>query len=182
MSGTSGSTAQGSLYKLVKNCSGCGLPDGEGRKLKWCQRCHNNAYCGAECQKADWPRHKPICKHYQHRLELSQEAYGDEGPRRLHRQSKWLNCVVAPLKYLMVTLLENKRDTHIIVLTTELVEERPYFRVQHYKVIPVDAIAVDLPDTDTQMVQDSLHTLKMNNQQANDAYGFMDEMIVHNSS
>eukprot|EP00798_Chlamydomonas_sp_ICE-L_P011006 gene11006-18970_t len=173
MSGASGSTAPGSAKKRENTCDECGLVEGGDKKLKWCQRCHSASYCGAECQKADWPRHKPMCKYYQLSLKESQEAYGDEGARRLNRQSKWLNCVAVPLKFLMITLLENKRDTHIVVLTTERLEKRPYFKVQHYKVIPLDAIAVELPELQTPMVRDALHTLKMNNQQANDAYGFI---------
>lgn len=31
-------------------------------KLKICTRCKDVKYCSTECQKADWPVHKQICK------------------------------------------------------------------------------------------------------------------------
>eukprot|EP00798_Chlamydomonas_sp_ICE-L_P028924 gene28924-32117_t len=113
------------------------------------------------------------CKKNQRSLKLCEEALGDEGARVLKRQSQWVNCVTVQLQFLMITLLEKKRDTHIIVLITDRLEKRPYFKVQHYKVIPVDAIAVELPEVDTPDVQDALQTLKKNNQQADDPYGFI---------
>lgn len=32
-------------------------------KLKLCSRCRAVRYCGVECQRADWPAHKLLCKH-----------------------------------------------------------------------------------------------------------------------
>ena len=29
--------------------------------MKWCSRCRTIKYCSPECQKKDWPKHKPIC-------------------------------------------------------------------------------------------------------------------------
>ena len=47
----------------------CGLPgcgaarraDGSGKPLLRCSRCRTVCYCGAEHQRADWPRHKEEC-------------------------------------------------------------------------------------------------------------------------
>jgi len=45
------------LVKKVKPCAKCS-------KLTICARCACRTvwYCGAECQKADWPVHKKLCK------------------------------------------------------------------------------------------------------------------------
>eukprot|EP00798_Chlamydomonas_sp_ICE-L_P011007 gene11007-18971_t len=172
MSGASGSTAPRSVSKLEKRCKECGLVEGGDKKLKWCQRCHSASYCGAECQKADWPRHKPICKEYQDTLKLSQEAHGDEGALGTNRQNQWLHRVEPFLYPLMATLLnKSNRDTHIILLTIERVEKRPYFKVQHCTVVPVDAIAV--AGKNTKAIQDKMYKLKMRHQQATYAYGLI---------
>ena len=31
------------------------------KKLSKCARCHSITYCGQECQRADWPRHREFC-------------------------------------------------------------------------------------------------------------------------
>eukprot|EP00798_Chlamydomonas_sp_ICE-L_P011008 gene11008-18972_t len=124
MSGASGSTAHGSLYKLPKHCSGCDLAEREGEKFK-------------------------CCKEHQQGLRLCQEVHGDEGALAVKCQSQWYTLVKSHLYALMATLLEDKRDTHIIALTTERLEKRPYFKVQDYKVVSVDAVAVEFPGMDT---------------------------------
>ncbi|KAI9034594.1 hypothetical protein DFJ74DRAFT_700972 [Hyaloraphidium curvatum] len=43
---------------LPRACGWCGK---EVRGLKSCGRCKMVAYCGAECQRADWQRHKAVC-------------------------------------------------------------------------------------------------------------------------
>lgn len=46
---------------------GCGYPSCSNssqrpkQEMKRCSRCKTVIYCGVECQKADWPRHKLIC-------------------------------------------------------------------------------------------------------------------------
>ena len=40
--------------KLNSNCLVCGKTG----VFKTCSKCHNDCYCGVECQKADWKRHK----------------------------------------------------------------------------------------------------------------------------
>jgi hypothetical protein len=43
-------------------CRACGTPPAGSDKLKRCGACSRVAFCGAACQKADWPRHKRACK------------------------------------------------------------------------------------------------------------------------
>jgi hypothetical protein len=48
--------------KVDTECNRCGKsapPDG---KLSTCSRCKLRAYCGKECQKVDWSKHKLECK------------------------------------------------------------------------------------------------------------------------
>jgi len=40
------------------NCACCGV---QGVAFKHCSRCLQASYCGAECQKVDWKRHKKKC-------------------------------------------------------------------------------------------------------------------------
>ena len=46
--------------KICNNCSkpAISVPNG----LKQCSRCKQVRYCGAKCQKVDWPKHKKDCK------------------------------------------------------------------------------------------------------------------------
>ena len=48
------------FYKREKQrvCGHCGRVDAE---LKVCSRCRVASYCDAECQKADYPKHKAKC-------------------------------------------------------------------------------------------------------------------------
>jgi hypothetical protein len=43
----------------IKRCSVCGSANRPPRK---CGRCHSIFYCGADCQKEDWPKHKLECR------------------------------------------------------------------------------------------------------------------------
>ena len=42
----------------AESCANCGK---QGEGLKRCSRCKQASYCGAECQNADWKRHKKKC-------------------------------------------------------------------------------------------------------------------------
>ena len=49
-------------------CEYCLLVAAEGVKLQICGRCKTARYCNAECQLADWGRHKaPDCLQFSHR-------------------------------------------------------------------------------------------------------------------
>jgi hypothetical protein len=49
------------VHPTCASCFVCKkVPDG---KLLKCNRCKLMRYCGAECQKKNWGRHKAICKY-----------------------------------------------------------------------------------------------------------------------
>ena len=49
------------VHPICGSCYVCEKIPGEGKLLK-CNRCKLMRYCGAECQKKDWGRHKGVCK------------------------------------------------------------------------------------------------------------------------
>ena len=40
----------------------CAIPDWSGRGLRTCNWCKRVRYFSVECQRANWPTHKPDCK------------------------------------------------------------------------------------------------------------------------
>ena len=42
-------------------CHKCNMTVTGKRKLSKCARCHSITYCGQECQREDWPRHRQFC-------------------------------------------------------------------------------------------------------------------------
>lgn len=68
-----------SRRKRTPRCDSCSKRDGdetgegeEGSKvrLKLCARCRGVAYCGMDCQKAGWKRHREVCVKYPNASEL----------------------------------------------------------------------------------------------------------------
>ncbi|KAI0077804.1 zf-MYND-domain-containing protein [Panus rudis PR-1116 ss-1] len=51
-----------SLKTQMRRCTTCYTAAAD-KPLKACSRCKSAAYCSRECQKKDWPRHKPACNH-----------------------------------------------------------------------------------------------------------------------
>jgi len=45
-------------FKAEKECARC---HAKSKKLFDCARCGKVSYCGRECQKKDWKKHKPVC-------------------------------------------------------------------------------------------------------------------------
>ncbi|KAI1807545.1 hypothetical protein F4811DRAFT_477464 [Daldinia bambusicola] len=58
--------AQGSLERLhMDKCRNCNAMEGKnGKGLLKCSRCKEVMYCSAECQRADWKKHRMECKPY----------------------------------------------------------------------------------------------------------------------
>ncbi|KAI0373224.1 hypothetical protein BV20DRAFT_963042 [Pilatotrama ljubarskyi] len=51
-------------------CRRCDRMRREGEHFRVCSGCQSALYCGEECQKADWPAHKAICKFNQQTSQL----------------------------------------------------------------------------------------------------------------
>jgi hypothetical protein len=51
----------GKLPDNAQRCRGC-LEEKESKVLGSCASCGVVRYCGRECQKEDWKRHKENCK------------------------------------------------------------------------------------------------------------------------
>ena len=49
-------------YLQKGKCHGCGARPAPGSKLQACSRCKKGCYCNRDCQVADWPQHKTVCK------------------------------------------------------------------------------------------------------------------------
>ncbi|KAF9474260.1 hypothetical protein BDN70DRAFT_884996 [Pholiota conissans] len=48
--------------KIAVSCSQCMKPSSNGAELLKCSKCKIAWYCSRECQKAQWPTHKKVCK------------------------------------------------------------------------------------------------------------------------
>ncbi|RPD59283.1 hypothetical protein L226DRAFT_561292 [Lentinus tigrinus ALCF2SS1-7] len=46
----------------LRHCNNCLKRETTGVKLRKCAGCSSVVYCSSECQKAEWPRHKPMCQ------------------------------------------------------------------------------------------------------------------------
>ena len=49
-------------YLQKGKCHSCGARPASGSKLQSCSRCKKGCYCNRDCQAADWPQHKVVCK------------------------------------------------------------------------------------------------------------------------
>ncbi|KAG8926603.1 hypothetical protein FRC01_008646 [Tulasnella sp. 417] len=50
------------IYPLFGSCANCKTDDTAKKTLSVCVKCKTAQYCGKDCQRADWPRHKESCK------------------------------------------------------------------------------------------------------------------------
>ncbi|WIA32880.1 hypothetical protein OEZ86_006054 [Tetradesmus obliquus] len=64
-------------------CDHCGVVP-EGRKVQKCSRCSLRAYCGRECQRADWPTHKFPCGQVRDRVQQLLDTAASPSDR-MHR-------------------------------------------------------------------------------------------------
>ncbi|KAJ7155183.1 hypothetical protein C8R46DRAFT_1356420 [Mycena filopes] len=94
--------------------------------IRLCKQCGGANYCGRECQRADWPRHRAFCKSQATRMAQEEEA-GIAG-RRVACYA-WVDATGLTLLQLICIYALNVRQnpahikTHFVVLT--LRERRP---------------------------------------------------------
>lgn len=48
--------------KPVAACNSCKVAQTSSLVLSWCSQCNTVLYCGAKCQRDDWPTHKRLCR------------------------------------------------------------------------------------------------------------------------
>ncbi|KAH0631810.1 hypothetical protein JD844_019637 [Phrynosoma platyrhinos] len=49
-------------FKFCVECKKLSGSLSDPKRLRRCKRCQNVYYCGSECQRANWPVHKTVCK------------------------------------------------------------------------------------------------------------------------
>jgi len=50
------------FYHALVRCTNCQKMEKSKKEFQKCSRCNLVYYCSKRCQRADWPRHKTICK------------------------------------------------------------------------------------------------------------------------
>jgi hypothetical protein len=73
----------GKLPDNAHRCSNC-LEKKESKALSFCASCGVVRYCGKECQKADWKRHKESCELWME--ERKKGIFGAKKKRRGKRE------------------------------------------------------------------------------------------------
>jgi hypothetical protein len=68
-------TAQSDLASIKESCASCGA---KGNEMKVCVRCQGPRYCGRECQRADWPQHKRVCRSKAETAAMLRDANDDD--------------------------------------------------------------------------------------------------------
>ncbi|KAJ7055534.1 hypothetical protein C8F01DRAFT_1158544 [Mycena amicta] len=60
----SGPSLMNAVFKRCGNAKTCTKQETKALEFKRCAGCHTISYCGKECQKADWSRHKEACREH----------------------------------------------------------------------------------------------------------------------
>ncbi|ORY77574.1 hypothetical protein BCR35DRAFT_332503 [Leucosporidium creatinivorum] len=110
------------------HCQNCleGLGGNTGRKVLTCGRCKRAAYCSKDCQKSDYPRHKPQCHSTVEQQQLmAQLGKSLPGLDRYEKDVQQLRpgihgeATVAARSALRVGTSSSLHDSHFLLLTLE---------------------------------------------------------------
>jgi hypothetical protein len=66
----------------------CSLPSCKKRALYECTKCFSAFYCGPEHQRADWKRHKPVCRALSAKVGGRRKSRLSKQSKRSHRKTK----------------------------------------------------------------------------------------------
>jgi hypothetical protein len=69
----------------------CSLPGCTESAPYMCSKCSSAYYCSAEHQKADWKRHKPVCRALSAKAGGRRKSRRSKQSKRSHRKTKRRN-------------------------------------------------------------------------------------------
>lgn len=87
-------------------CSTCCKLTTNSEPLKRCAGCQLVAYCGRECQRFNWEKHKPLCKMYPVTNGKNAFTFNDEIKKD---EVKWLHALEASQKKVLASGIEKNQ-------------------------------------------------------------------------
>jgi hypothetical protein len=99
-------------------CNKCRGPPKPGDKLRYCSDCKQSAYCSAECQSADWQRHKPECKGMAEARNEVLASGGMDSKQGGRDQANWYSTYPGLLPRVMLVAWKHHSESPLIHLTT----------------------------------------------------------------
>ncbi|KAF9553405.1 hypothetical protein CPC08DRAFT_233432 [Agrocybe pediades] len=120
---------QSSLARLareMKQCQHCFKSDTDDKQLLACAKCKSSYYCSRDCQKGNWPEHKPLCKIIKESREVL-EANPGGGPSladAYKKITKWIELSrpllgFAALHALTLNTTPERIHTHLFCIKLE---------------------------------------------------------------
>jgi len=144
-------------------CAKCGKTESPNASHRRCSKCRAAPYCSVECQKSDWPSHKPLCPQYMMNKSLNYTGIfiGEKGPKVKKGDIKrtrgdilndlfaWANShngdtlTVSAWNLLELNQDITRAQTHILALTlrrTESSNPRTYYDLVEVEVVPMTVL------------------------------------------
>ncbi|KAJ7169363.1 hypothetical protein C8R43DRAFT_982900 [Mycena crocata] len=118
----------------ISGCMTCGLTVNK-KKLKTCQKCRRANYCSVECQRADWPIHKPSCK-----IPIDKGTTIRAGRSIHHHQFFNVHLLFYALRALGPPILPGGRHDFLLMVIIDLVPltpDSPRKRIAVRNILPV---------------------------------------------